>query len=119
MITLRFLVLFLGAFAMSQPSGAQTLRESAELGGVPGVEGPLPERVVPQGEATKRSALWMTVHMQHRESGSESALVQRRLTPTERMQLRDQVRRAAGQTSSGGALNDGLPVAPVGVPVGR
>lgn len=45
--------------------------------------------------SAQRSALWTAVQSLHREPLSESASVVRRLTPDERMELREQIRRSA------------------------
>lgn len=52
----------------------------------------LPSRIE---ASVQRSALWTAVQSLQRESPSESASVLRRLTPEERLQLREQIRRAA------------------------
>lgn len=48
-----------------------------------------------------RSALWMAVQTLQRDVSAEPALEGRRLTPAERSELRNQVRRAAGTPEPG------------------
>ncbi|WP_354445846.1 hypothetical protein [Ottowia thiooxydans] len=55
-----------------------------------------------------RSALWTAVQTLQRDVSAESALAGRRLTPAERSELRDQVRRAAGTSEPGRGADEVL-----------
>jgi len=61
----------------------------------------------------------MAVQTQQRESGGDSAMVERRLTPAERLELRDQVRRAAGQAEASGNMADSRLAGPDILPITR
>lgn len=114
MIVSRIFVPLLGVFALVQFSWAQASREELGAGGGPTAEAVAPGPAGPQGEQVKRSDLWMAVHMQYRESAGEAEMGQRRLTPEERLQLRDQVRRAAGKVDAGNRVR-GEQFAPPGM----
>lgn len=64
----------------------------------------LPSRV---DASVQRSALWTAVQSLQREPLSESASVLRRLTPDERLQLREQIRRAAAGESQVHQVSEG------------
>lgn len=66
----------------------------------------------------KRSALWTVIQTQS-ESGGESERVERRLTPAERLELRDQVRRAAGQAEQSSNMAGSRLAGPDLLPVRR
>ncbi len=59
--------------------------------------------------SVQRSALWTAVHALHREPSGDSASVSRRLSPNERIELREQIRRAAlGEPHAQQVSGDGL-----------
>lgn len=66
-----------------------------------------------QFQPSHRSALWTAVQTLQRDVSAESALEGRRLTPAERSELRDQVRRAA-TTSEPGRGSDEVLTKPEG-----
>lgn len=62
------------------------------------------------GEASvQRSALWTAVHSLYRESHSEPASASRRLSPNERLELREQIRRAAAGELQAEPVSEHLP----------
>lgn len=89
-------IFFLGTTALLKGVWAQPVGEGVEQGRAPSVGAAARYQAAPQSEPLKRSAL-RTVIQTQREAGGESPMVERRLTPAERLELRDQVRRAAGQ----------------------
>lgn len=65
----------------------------------------------------QRSAIWMAVHAQHSEASSAQAA--RRLTPSQRMELREQIRRAAADEFSDAQDTDHRLARPQLLPAGE
>ncbi len=103
-------VLFLGASALVQCVAAQSISDGAGETQQPAAEAALPNHAEESQAPVKRSALWTAVRTQQRENPAESAKEERRLTPAERQELRNQVRRAAGQ-SEASDMKVGVPLA--------
>lgn len=83
---------WLGLSLLAAPATvlAQAVGESAELG--PRSEPP-PTQAAALAE--QRSALWLTIDAVHRQRDTDATGPGRRLTAEQRLQLREQVRRAA------------------------
>ena len=76
--------------------------------------------LLPAGEAlAQRSALWTAVHTLHREPLGESAPALRRLSPDERLQLREQIRRAAAGESKAQPISENSLPRPQLLPAGQ
>ena len=67
----------------------------------------------------QRSAIWTAVHSLQRGSVSESAPALRRLSPTERLELREQIRRAAAGESFTQHVSESPLPQPQLLPVGQ
>ncbi|WP_028605599.1 hypothetical protein [Ottowia thiooxydans] len=92
-MTNKVVNVFVSAAALAPMAMAQPMGESA-------LNTPHSQEQAAQFQPIHRSALWTAVQTLQREVNVEPALEGRRLTPAERSELRDQVRRAAGQAES-------------------
>ncbi|WP_423456344.1 hypothetical protein [Ottowia sp. VDI28] len=119
MMVSKIAVLFMGTTALLRGVWAQPVGEGAGQGQPTITQATAPYSATPQNEPIKRSALWMTIQTQQRESGGESTMVERRLTPAERSELRDQVRRAAGQADVSNGMAGSRMAGPDILPVRR
>lgn len=67
---------------------------------------PVADKTVERGAA--RSPLWMTVEAQYRQRGAEPGGDDRRLTPDQRLELREQIRRGIAPGASSGERGAGV-----------
>ncbi|HOV20440.1 MAG TPA: hypothetical protein PLK10_13475 [Ottowia sp.] len=67
---------------------------------------PVADKAVERGAA--RSPLWMTVEAQYRQRGAEPGGDDRRLTPDQRLELREQIRRGIAPGPSSGERGAGV-----------